>query len=184
MQTHFLCAGYHLSFRHDPETYLRRLSSLVQKGMKKYDVKSVRVTTILMRRLKLITKEDMENYCKGRKNEKDSVNDDLESFFEDLRFGKEPLRSEERDWLPFVHQPWISTYFLPKFTDEELDLVKRRDPNYFHAFQQYSSYPDVREAESKFVLAKCLRRSSKCYGRTSKIENSSSRNNSIACVLQ
>ena len=32
----------------------------------------------------------MEKYCKGEEKEKYSVNDDLESFFENLRLGKEP----------------------------------------------------------------------------------------------
>ena len=48
------------------------------------------VTIIHMRRYRLITIEHMENYCKGKKDEKNSVNDDLESFFEDLQNGKIP----------------------------------------------------------------------------------------------
>ena len=32
----------------------------------------------------------MESYCKGEEDEKDSVNDDLESLFENIRLGKEP----------------------------------------------------------------------------------------------
>ena len=43
------------------------------------------VTIIYMQRRYLITKEAMEKYCKGEETRKDSVNDDFESLFEDLR---------------------------------------------------------------------------------------------------
>ena len=79
------------------------------------------VTIIGMLRSKLITKEAMEKYCKGEESDgrdwKDSVNDDLESFFEDLRLGKEP--DEE-----------VRTYFLPKLTKSELELVERKETSY------------------------------------------------------
>ena len=48
------------------------------------------LTSIHMSRLDLATKEAMEKYCKGEEDMKDSVNDDLESFFDDLRLGKKP----------------------------------------------------------------------------------------------
>ena len=81
------------------------------------------VTIILMDREKLITKEAMEKYTKGEEDFKDSVNDDLESFFEDLRLGKEP------DEL-------IYTYFLPKLTEEEMELVEQNDTNYLQTFSE------------------------------------------------
>ena len=43
----------------------------------------------------------MANYYKGKEYEKFSFNDDLESFFEDLRLGKDPKEQ-------------ALTYFLPK----------------------------------------------------------------------
>ena len=45
-------------------------------------------TIIFLERRILITKEAMEKYCKEEMYQKDSVNDDLESFFEDLRLEK------------------------------------------------------------------------------------------------
>ena len=100
--------------------------------MKKHEIKSVMVTRIHLYRWRLITKEKMESYCKGEEDRKDSVNDDLESLFEDIRLGKEP---DERVW----------TYFLPKLTKEELELVERGDTRYFRTFS-YSN-PDVNETE-------------------------------------
>ena len=102
------------------------------------------VTKIDVWRNELITKEAMEKFCKGEEDEKDSVNDDLESLFEDLRLGKES--NEE-----------VLTYFLPKLTKRELDLVKRKNKNYLQSFER-SLNPDVEEAQmnqsesdSKFV---------------------------------
>ena len=77
---------------------------------------------IYMSRSKLITKERMENYCNGKEYAKESVNDDLEKLFEDLQLGKEP----DDD---------VATYFLPKLTKEELDLVERKDEDFMHTFE-------------------------------------------------
>ena len=48
-----------------------------------------------MWRRKLITKENMEKICQGKEDKyrEKSVNDDLESFLEDVRRGKEPDES-------------------------------------------------------------------------------------------
>ena len=90
------------------------------------------VTKIKLSRWRLITKEKMESYCKGEQDRKDSVNDDLESLFENIRLGKEP-------------NEWVETYFLPKLTEEELNLVGKRDTSYLQTFG-YSN-PDVDETE-------------------------------------
>ena len=137
LKTHLVCAGgYHDYIFLRTENFLREI-------MKKYNIKSVMITFIDMERLKLITKEAMENFCKGEQYEKISVNDDLESLFEDLRLGKKP-------------NEYVRTYFLPKLTVGEMKLVQRKDPSYLETF--YFSNPDVEEAEmmlsesdSKFV---------------------------------
>ena len=104
--------------------------------MKKHKIKSVILTSIHLERWYLITKEKMESYCKGDEIEKDSVNDDLESLFENIRLGKEP--DEE-----------VRTYFLPKLTKEELELVERRDTSYLRSFYEgaFRRNPDVNETE-------------------------------------
>ena len=102
--------------------------------MKKFKIKSVIMTRIGMTRSYLITKERMEKYCKGEFGQRgDSVNDDLESLFEDIRLGKEP---DDR---------LVLTYFLPKLTKEEMKLVEREDTSYLQTFT--SRDPDVSEAE-------------------------------------
>ena len=147
LQTHLVYAGdsyYYGITRQD------KLKSFILDAMKKYKIKSVMVSVIYMVRRFLITKETMENYCKGKEIEKDSVNDDLESFFEDLRLGKEP---QEKNF----------TYFLPKLTEAELVLVGKRDPSYLDSFRFH--HVDVPEAEmrlseskSKFLLGFGCRR--------------------------
>ena len=63
----------------------------------------------------------------------DSVNDDLESLLEDLRLRNEP---KEKSF----------TYFLPKLTEEEMELVERKDPIYL---EFGSLNPDMNESEMK-----------------------------------
>ena len=127
------------------------------------------LTTVYMQRQHLITKEETESYCNGEKRQKDSVNDDLESFFEDIRLGKE--RDEN-----------AATYFLPKLTKKEMELVERKYTNYLQTFSYQN--PDANEAEmklsesdSKFVQGVGRRR-------TITIENSSEQNISNGCHLQ
>ena len=150
---HFVFACYHYDGDED------KLRPIISNGMKKYKLKSVMVTKLYMRRWKLITKEKMESHSKGEEGVRhDSVNDDLESLFENIRLGKVP--DEE-----------VTTYFLPKLTKKELDLVERRNKSYLKLF--WSSNPDVdqtemmhSESDSKYVRGESWRR-------TFVIENSS-----------
>ena len=126
------------------------LGPIILEGIKKYKIRSVMQTVISMFRWYLITKEKMENYCLGKGYRKKSVNDDLESFFEDLQHGEESNAN-------------IITYFLPMLTTEELKLVDRKNSNFLKTF--VSDNPDVNEAEmklsesnSKFVLARSARK--------------------------
>ena len=123
LQTHIIYAGDFFG--------TNRLKSLVQKEMKKNRIKSAMVTSYDLWRMNLITKGAMEGYC--MEEESDSVNDDLESLFEDLRLGKERREIDVR------------TYFLPQLTEEELQLVEQKDKSYFESFLHIN--PDVPETE-------------------------------------
>ena len=127
------------------------------------------MTIIYMRREFLITKEKMLNFCNGKEALKKSVNDDLNSFFEDLRLGKQP------DYL-------VPTYFLPQLTEEELELIEQKDENFMKTFSD-GMFSDVEkaemaasESESKYVHA---------YGnrKTYTIENTPKEDVSISCIL-
>ena len=86
MRIHFVYAGdYYYSFGNE-----ERFKTLILKGMQKYKIKKVMVTRIDMWRDQLITKEKMEKFCKGKEDEKISVNDDLETLLEKIQLGKKP----------------------------------------------------------------------------------------------
>ena len=152
LDIHFVYAGGY--YHGDYIAHETRLRYYLLNGLKHYSIKSVMVTLIFMRRWNIIKKEKMENFTLGKEDQIESVNDDLDSMFEDIRLKKEP---SESNW----------TYFLPKLTQEELKLVATKDPNYFKTFQKAKldpNYPDVIEAElklseskSKFVEGNCER---------------------------
>ena len=119
--------------------------------MRKFEIYSVMVTTVCMDRWRLITNERKLNYWKGNEPEKESVTDDLESFFEDIRLDEKP---NEKAY----------TYFLPKLTEEELDLVEEKDTKFMDSLS-FNMNADVDKAEmeasesdSKFVEGWCRRR--------------------------
>ena len=165
LKTHFVYAGdYYDGDRHD--RYEDSLRSFILKSMKKHNITSVMVTTLNMARFRLITKEYMENYGKERPGffRKCSVNDDLESFFEDLRLGKEP-------------DEMVYTYFLPKLTKEELKSVERRDKSYLKTLSWFMEYQHVdemklSESDSKYILGLSHRRTFTIEHKKSKFQPS------------
>ena len=148
-QPHFLFIGYgdHLMDL-SRET---RLKSLIIRKMKEYNIQIGMITYLLMMRIRLITKEKMENYCNGKMIEKTSVNDDLDSFCEDLRLGKKPDGS-------------VQTYFLPKITEEEKKLIERKDSKYLEKFfwqvDVDKAEMKMSKSDSKFVDGLGLRKTS------------------------
>ena len=137
LEIHFIYAGEYYNIEND------NFISFFSKGMKIYKIKSVMVTSINMWRLQLIKKERMENYCKGKEWQKDSVNDDLESLFQDLQLGKEP--SDHND-----------SYFLPKLTNEELKLVDKNDQIYLKTLKSTENPlfgVDLREQETEMMMS-------------------------------
>ena len=108
----------------------------------------------------------MESYRKGEDFRKDSVNDDLESLF---RLGKEP--DEE-----------VFTYFLPKLTEEELELVERKDTSYLQSF--WPDDPDVDETEMMLSESDSKYVEGYSYRKTFVIENSSKKSLKNKCSLQ
>ena len=142
----------------------------ILEEMEKYKIKSVMWTNIYMFRKKLITKEKVKKFCKGEYDVKDSVNDDLETLFKDLRRGKTPKKL-------------VDTYFLPKLTEEELKLVERRDTSYLQSlvlrvFLEEAEMENKKsESDSRFILGYARRK-------TFTIANGSFQKNSNCCDLQ
>ena len=118
--------------------------------MKKYKIKTVMVSVLFMRRWNLISKEGMENYYQGKEYEKESVNDDLESMFEDIRMGKEPKK-------------FAFSYFASSLTEEEMKMVETKDSSYMKKFllgmgaDVNKTVMEASESDSKYALGKCSR---------------------------
>ena len=201
LETHVVYAGFYYT-ANSLLNHEDRLRSLILQGMKKYKIKSVMVTSIFMLRMKLITLEHMEellhwnawrNFCTGKEYATKSSNDDLELLFEALRLGKAPSENAR-------------TYFLPKLTEKELELVEKKDSHYLQTFSTSTfmldftvytrtflddfsrwgipDHPDVQEAEMKASESNSKFVQGNCYRRTYTIENSFSLNCSKSCSLQ
>ena len=88
---------------------------------------------------------------KGDK-QKESIDDDLEAFYHDLEIGKTSESSS-------------NTYFLPKLTEKEQQLVDDNDLNYFKSLRSENADVDKIEmqlstSESKFVRGQAWRKTS------------------------
>ena len=107
-----------------------------------------------MERNHLITKEKMKEYCRGedRRLQK-SINDDLETVFEDI----------QNRILPSYR---VDTYFLPELTEIENELVEMKvvmtetsetlkSLKTFRKTLKHSR--KIPDSKSKFVLTKCER---------------------------
>ena len=161
MDLHFIYAGHYYFW----DVYECRLKSFIQKGMNKNKISKVMLTIIGLQRIRLMTKEKMVDCCNGKHEIwKKSVNDDLDSFFEDLRLGNEPNESGH-----------IWTYFLPMLTEEELDLVEQEDLDLMNRWTfdgiPLGRYADVEEAEMLASESKSIFFCGNSYRKTYKIEN-------------
>ena len=121
------------------------------------------MTTLSMHRITLITSKREKEFHMGirYRYEKNSANEDLETFFKNVRHGNK-LDSN------------IHTYFLPKLTEEEMELIEKKDPKYLTTLR--SPYPikqvsvvDVPTKNATPEYVECL-----CYRSTVAIENKSS----------
>lgn len=93
---------------------------------------------IASERYNVVTKEEMLNYYKGkyreRQNWKKSVNDDLESYLENMKTG-ELYREDAR-----------FTFFLSKLTERELKLLEDKNHEFLAMFDAEED-PDVPKLE-------------------------------------
>ena len=154
LKTHLVYTGTYYYYHED------LLRSFILVGMKKYKIKSIMLTIIRMWRWRIISKNTMEIYCKGEKFSSvefyenyvnDSVNDDLESLFKDLRLGK-------------VLNEKTHIYYLPKLTEKEEELAEGKDTSYYKTFQCYRNSEMLTDkmkrstSDSKYVLGEGCRR--------------------------
>ena len=100
------------------------MEKLILSRMKKYGLQSLILTGLEMWRRNFITKEKSKSAYEGKLKDESgwsgyegSTNDDLESLFNHLQ---EILSLEE------IKDEQVSSFYLPKLTEEELKLVEKR----------------------------------------------------------
>ena len=108
-KSHFIYAG-----NRNPRSDLR---SVIIEGMKKYNIISAMVSILSSERKCVTTKEEVEDHCKGKYEDKNSIHDDLDSFFERLCLGEEPDETAR-------------TYFFAKLSEKEMELFEANDQNF------------------------------------------------------
>merc|ERR1711917_20268 len=123
MMPHFIycCGNYFYGFE--------KLKKIILKKMQKYGIQSSILTMLRMHRSRLITKEKSKQAAEGKlKNDPDwkfydgSINDDLDSFIDHL------LNSNE------VEYETVTSFFLPKLTEEELKLVEEKNREHMRSY--------------------------------------------------
>ena len=108
----------------------------------KLHIKLALVTILTMSRHNLITKERMEVYPKGKSRIKKSVHDDLDHFVEKLQHQKFKYKHHICKAIP--------SYFLPKLTEEEKQLVESKNTE----FMQTLLFKDPNEILRKMKKSK------------------------------
>ena len=141
--------------------YMANLEILILSKMKEYGLQSTIFTGLDMDRRNLITKETSKKAYEGKlKNEFDwrlyegSINDDLESFFNHL---------QEISSLEEIKKGRVWSFFLPKLTDKELELIEKKDSEHMMTYRMNWN-PDVNQEEmkksdsqDKYLLGTCFR---------------------------
>ena len=141
------------------------LHSLVFEQLKKHAIESAMITHLFMYKNYLMTKERMEKFFDLKRYTgeydwvpRESINDNLENFVEELCHRKEQEHSS---------QP----YFVSKLTKEEMKLVENRNKEYTETYFRGSFGSDrsldisaeeikLSESKSKYVNAQCYRTTS------------------------
>ena len=135
-----------------------RMKEMILNKMKKYKIKEAMVTMIRMYKMHLITKEKMVDGSKGKFEDergyyKDSVHDDLDSFFQKLQNCQ-------------LEEEHVVTNYYPMLTAEELKLVEQRNQDHLESYLAHyvGRNPDIdkeemdkSESKSKFVRGVCGR---------------------------
>ena len=119
------------------------VNSSFRELMKRYQYETFMVTSLYMIQRNLIDHEKMKSYCRGEDHRLQlSVNDDLEILFEDVKTEKvgfgNSVRSVYGNWDMTT---WVraKTYYLPRITEKEMELIEQKNQNYLQMFEDYNN---------------------------------------------
>ena len=136
-----------------------KLKEILLRKMREYGIPSSILTTLMMTRINLITKEKSKEAAEEKlkndplwKDYKGSINDDLDSFVNNLQ------NSE------IIDNEYVLSFFTTKLTKKELKLVEQKNNEhmmtYFFNFDADVSVEEMKKSDSKdkYVHSHCRRR--------------------------
>ena len=190
---HFIyCATFLFSVKKGTifqKTYLEKVKKMFLKKMKKYGISSAVLTVVGMERKFLITAEKMiQAYNGDLKNNKNwklyagSINDDIESFLEKLQ---KPGEIEDEE---------VFTFFTPKLTKEEMELVEQKNLTHMKTYANYAY--DIRDIDvdalkmkmsdsnSMYAHTFCWRCTTPLYCDLSQTSSSLIADNIVSCIIE
>ena len=157
LKPHLIYCGWYYS---DDFYGANRLKEMIWMKMFKFGIRSLVLTTLNMRRSKLVTNEKVKKAYKGELQkhysswEEGSINDDLEKFIINLQ-NKNEMKEE-----------FVSSFFTPKLKNEEMKLIRDRNLKHLMTYEFYDDgmNPDVdveemkkSDSKSKYVHVNCER---------------------------
>ena len=156
MMPHFIyCWGEDQAI-HNEE--FKKLKEIILKKMREYGIPSSILTTLIMARINLITKEKSKEAAEGKlKNDPEwedyegSINDDLDSFVNNLQYSEE------------IDKEDVWSFFTPKLTEEELKLVEQKNEEHMMTYEwKINADVDVEEmkisdSKDKYLHSQCRR---------------------------
>ena len=141
-----------------------KFKEIILKKMREYGIPSSILTTLCMLRRYLITQEKSKEAAEGKlknvdgwKDCKGSINDDLDSFVNNLQ-NSEEIDNEE-----------VSSFFTSKLTKEELKLVEQKNKEhmmtYLNSLSADVGIEEMKKSDSKdkYVHTRCIRRTEYLY---------------------
>ena len=144
----------------------KKLERFIFIKMRKNGIQSAVLTTLMMRKQFLMTKEQSKELVEGKlknypefEDYEGSINDDLDSFVNNLQ------NSEE------INDEDVESFFTPKLTKEELKLVEQKNREHMmtylynqSGFKDAGFYADVgveemkkSDSKDKYVHSDCRR---------------------------
>ena len=124
-------------------------------------------TVMTMCRHDLITKEMMEAYPKGKESIQHSVHDDLDYFVEKLQYERSKYKPKGK--LRYYES--IRSYFLPKSTAKEKQLVETKNTEFMDTLMEKNPnkiLQNMKKSESKSMYVRGI-----CWRQTFHIDASS-----------
>ena len=108
-----------------------------------------------MSKVKIVTKEKVKLYYKGKEDRKTSIQDDLESYLSDVLAGSQPTGL----------QSVIRSFLLEKLKESEMKLLHSNDAEFVWSFYNNSFGPILEphpimqpsESKSRYSLSFCNR---------------------------